>query len=190
MRTMLLLAGGLGVAVALAGCTSGPSGPAKPARLSPAIGANPLDMSKAAARPCTMLRPDQLAQFHLTSPGTTTSIASGPACAWTPTVSGLPSYLAGVDLHSGGLEALYHRRASLPVFQPTKVSEYPAVHTATTTSALHHGQCTTQVGVANDTLLIVSVTVPSSQPLDYTDPCPSADDLAAAILANTEGAAP
>ncbi len=121
---MLLLAGGLGMAVALAGCTSGPSGPAKPARPSPAIPGDPLDLSKAAARPCTMLRPDQLAQFRLTSPGTTTSIASGPACAWTPTVTGFPSYLAGVDLHSGGLEALYHKRASLPVFQPTKISEY------------------------------------------------------------------
>jgi hypothetical protein len=190
MRTMLLLAGGLCAAVALAGCTSGPSGPAKPARLSPAIAGDPLDMSKAGSHPCTMLRPDQLAQYHLAVPGVLTSIASGPACAWTPTVTGLPSYQAGVDLHSGGLEALYRRRASLSVFQPTKISEYPAVHTATSTSALHHGRCTTQVGVANDTLLIVTVTVPSTEPLDYNDPCPAADDLTAAILANTEGAAP
>jgi hypothetical protein len=137
-----------------------------------------------------MLRPDQLAQYHLAVPGVVTSIASGPACAWTPTVTGLPSYLAGVDLHSGGLEALYHKRASLPVFQPTKISQYPAVHTATTTSEVHHGRCTTQVGVANDTLLIVTVTVPSTQTFDYADPCPVADDLTAAILANTKGAAP
>jgi len=75
----------------------------------------------------------------------------------------------------------------MPVFQPTSVSEYPAVHTA---GALRHGSCTTEVGVANDTLLIVTVAVPSTQPLDYADPCPRADDVAAAIIANAEGNAP
>lgn len=189
MRTTLLLIGALGL-LALAGCTSGPSSPPAPTRLSPPIKGDPLDLSHGARQPCALLRPNQLAQFRLGSPGTPTSMAGVPACAWTPTVPILPAYQAGVDMHSGGLEALYHKRATMPVFQPTSVSEYPAVHTAATASALRHGSCTTEVGVANDTLLIVTVTVPSTQPLDYADPCPRADDLAAAIIANAEGNAP
>lgn len=176
--------------VALGACTSGGGKAAPPSRLSPPIPANPLDMSKARAQPCSLLRPDQAAQYHLTVPGTVATLTGFPACAWTPKYTGLPAYRATVDLHSGGLEALYHHRATMPVFQPTTVSEYPGIHTATTSGALRHGQCTTEVGVANDTLLVVSVTVPASQTFDYADPCPDADQVAASIIANAEGAAP
>lgn len=181
----------VGAGAAVAACTSGPgSPPPAPSRLSPPITGDPLNLSRAATAPCGLLRPDQLAQYHLGAPGTATTVGGVPACAWSPAGSAGPSYQADVDLHSGGLEALYRRRATFPVFAPTKVSEYPAVHTAPDTAAQKHGRCTVQVKVAEGTLLTVTVTVPASQALDYTDPCPDADQFAASAIANAEGAAP
>lgn len=188
MRKTLLVAGCLGLVGALAGCTGSP--PARPTPTVPPIVGDPLDMTRAATRPCTLLRPDQLAQYHVTTPGTPTSIAGGPACSWTPTPARLPSFRAGVDTHSGGLTALYRERNSLPVFRPATISEYPAVHTAATADALRRGRCTVEVGVAGDTLLIVDVTVADSGSLDYTDPCSDADAVAADVIAGSEAGAP
>lgn len=189
-RIAAVVAGCVCLGGVLGACTSGPAGPPAPSRLSPPIPANPLDLSKSGNRPCgTLLRPDQLAQYHLTAPGTTTSLPSGAACSWTPADAALPSYTAGVDLRSGGLEALYHRRSAIPVFQPATVSEYPAVHTAASAAALRQGRCTVEVGVANDTLLIVGVVVPS-QSLDHGTPCDDADAFAADVIANSQGAQP
>lgn len=185
-RTALLLAG-CGVLGTLAACTSG-SPP--PPRLSPPIVGDPLDLSRIAATPCDLATADILAQYHLTAPGTETTTTTGPACTWTARTTALPNYQAGVDLHSGGLEALYHRRAAIPVFQPTAVSEYPAVNTAASRDAVRHGQCTVQVGVANDTLLVVSVIYTDPHAVDYTDPCPDADTFAASLLGHAEGKAP
>jgi hypothetical protein len=182
------LAGGLALVAVLGACGGSP--PSPPQRLSPAIVGDPLDMAKPATQPCTLARPDQLAQYHLAAPGTAVATADGPACAWTPTLAGLPSYDGGVDTHSGGLEALYHKRGKMAVFQTTTVSEYPGVHTAVSADALTHGRCTVEVGVANDTLLIVSATVPVADTLDYPSPCDAADTFAATLIGNAEGKAP
>lgn len=189
-RIAVVVAGCLCLGGVLGACTSSPQSPPKPSRLSPPIPDNPLDLSKGVTQPCAQLmRPDQLAQYHLTVPGTMTTIPSGAACAWTPAGAASPSYTAGVDMHSGGLEALYHKRSTMSVFQPTTVSEYPAVHTAASPAALGQGKCTVDVGVASDTLLIVSVTVPA-QSLDYATPCDDADAFAADVIANSQGAQP
>ena len=184
-RIAVVIAGGLGLGVLLGACTSGQHSQPTPTTTVPTIAGDPLDMSQVSTRPCALLRPDQLAQYHLTVPGTMITITGVPGCAWTPQAADLPSYQAGVDLHSGGLAALYRRRASMPIFQPTSVSEYPAVHTA-----IGRGRCTVQVGVANDTLVIVNVAVPNTQSPDYTDPCDDADTFAADIIADGEGTAP
>lgn len=188
-RIAMVAAACLGVGGVLGACTSGPASPPKPTRLSPPIPGNPLDFSKSVTRPCALLRPDQLAQYHLGAQGTMTSISGVPACAWSPASAGLAAYQAGVDMRSGGIEALYHRRSAMPVFQPATVSEYPAVHTAVTATALRQGRCTVDVGVADDTLLVVDVTVPS-QALDYGTPCDDADAFAADAIANAQGAQP
>jgi hypothetical protein len=182
---------------ALAACGSGagttPPRPATPAI--PTITGDPLNMTHAAGEPCTLARPDQLAQYRLVVNGVPTNLPSTPGhtvagCGWTPTTPGLPGYQAGVDITSGGIATLYNQRSRLAVFQPTSVSEYPAVHTAANPTALMHGQCTVDVGVANDTLLVVRVTVPNPASLDYSDPCPDADSFAATVIANAEGKAP
>lgn len=170
-----------------AACTSG-SGSGAPASTPavPSMTADPLDMTKAAGQPCGLLRADQLAQYHLVTPGT----PAGTDCVWTPTAAALPGYRAGVDQTSGGLAGLYGKRARMPVFQPTKVGDYPAVNTASSAAAQRQGQCTVEVGVAADTLIIATVTVPPADTVDYSDPCPDADQFAESIVANAEGAVP
>jgi hypothetical protein len=192
---LLLAVLALGMLAACAACDSSTGSTPPPAPAVPTIAGDPLDMTHAAGQPCALARPDQLAQYHLTANGTALELPSTPghttpSCGWIPTTTALPSYQAGVDTTSGGLAALYHHRTQIPVFQPTSVSEYPAIHTAASTTALTHGQCTVDVGVANDTLLIVRVTVPNPAALDYPDPCPDADSFAATVIANSEGQAP
>lgn len=181
---------GLAAALALgvAGCSGGPAPAPAPASAGvPSIVGDPLDLSRAATDPCALLRPDQLAQYHLRTPGTP---AAGPVpgCGWSPVAAGLPDYRAAVDLRSGGLAALYRHRP--PAFAATTVSEYPAVHTAATPADLRRGHCVVEVGVAGDTLLVAEVRVVDPASLDYPDPCPAADAFAATIIANAEGHAP
>lgn len=187
LRTALLVASLLGIATVTA-CGSGNSG--TPKASAPTIAADPLDMSRYASTPCAMLRADQLAQYHLVAPGTVGADGSGSACRWTAALTILPSYTGRADLRSGGLTALYARRPSMPVFRPTMISNYPAVNTASSVDATQRGQCTAQVGVAPGTLLVVDVTVAVAQALDYTDPCPDANALAATIIANSVGQVP
>lgn len=187
MRLIGVIAAAASV-LSLAACsTSHSSTPPPTGTTAPSIVGDPLDMSQTIKNPCTMLRADQLAQFHLAAPGTPSG-ATG--CAWTPTDDELPGYQASLTIGGDGLTAIYAERARLAVFQPTTVSEYPAVRTAASKAALSAGRCTVDVGVANDTLLSVNVTVPAADQADYTDPCDPASQLAAAIIANSEGQAP
>ncbi|HWE91329.1 MAG TPA: DUF3558 family protein [Pseudonocardiaceae bacterium] len=190
MPRALPLAAALLSVIAVAACGSGGSGSSPATTGPPSISADPIDLSPFVGKPCTMLRADQLAQYRLSPPGTTVSSGSGPACRWTPTLSTLPGYTARADLRSGGLTALYARRASMPVFQPTPVSLFPAVNTASSAAAIKHGQCTAEVGVAQNSVLVVDVTVPDATSLDYADPCSDADAVAAAIIADAEGQVP
>ncbi|HEX3781866.1 MAG TPA: DUF3558 domain-containing protein [Pseudonocardiaceae bacterium] len=199
IRTGLLLAGLVSV-VALTACTGNSGAAPKPsspptATTVPTMVDDPIDLSRIAAKPCTMLRPDQLAQFHIVTPGTTgtnpiSTGAAGVTCAWQPVQNTEPTYQAGVDLHSGGLPALYRRRSSLPVFQPFSESGYPGVDTATSASVLAHGRCTVQIEVAAGVLLDASVTVRDTQAADYPDPCSDAQSFAAATIANSQGQQP
>ncbi|HEY4458025.1 MAG TPA: DUF3558 domain-containing protein [Pseudonocardiaceae bacterium] len=173
---------------ALAACGSSPAPVSAPTV--PTMAADPIDLSALAAKPCTMLRPDQLAQFHIVTPGSTGTgplpTASGaPPCTWQPLQSSEPVYAAAVDLHSGGLDALYRRRAKLAEFTPFTVSGYPGVDTA-----LAHGQCTVQIEVANGVLLDAAVTVRDTESADYPDPCSDAQSFAAAIIGNSQGQQP
>lgn len=187
-RLTTLLAAGLAGCLA-AGCTSSPgTGTAAPdsSLAVPSITGDPLNMTKSAGRPCTLLRPDQLAQYHLRSPGST----QGTLCSWLATANILPGYAANVDLTSGGLAALYRKRATMPAFQPTRIADYPAVNTAANPAAQRHGQCTVEVAVAPDTLVDAAVLAPPADQIDYADPCPAVDQFAESIVANAEGAVP
>lgn len=184
------------LAAALTACGGGSAAPpSRPTPSVPTMVDEPINLAGVAAKPCAMLRPDQLAQFHIVAPGTVGSTplstsAGAPVCTWQPAQRTEGIYAAGVDLRSGGLDALYRRRASLPVFQPFTESGYPGVNTATGTDVLAHGRCTVQVEVAAGVLLDAAVTVRDPQAPDYTDPCPDAQSFAAAIIANAQGQQP
>jgi hypothetical protein len=169
--------------------------PPKPTPSVPTMVDEPINLTGIAGTPCTMLRSDQLAQFHIVAPGTASAgplstAAGAPVCTWQPSRNTEPVYAAAVDRHSGGLDALYHRRASLPVFQPFAESGYPGVNTATSKNVLAHGRCTVQIEVAAGVLLDAAVTVRDTQATDYADPCPDAQSFAAAIVANSQGQQP
>ena len=66
MRIGLAL-GAVAVLAALAACGSSPSPHSAPTGST--MAADPIDLTALAATPCTMLRPDQLAQFHILAPG-------------------------------------------------------------------------------------------------------------------------
>lgn len=183
VRTIVLVLGILCAAGVVGACSSSGQNSPPP---SPLAIANPLDMSAGVRHPCQLVRPDQLAQFHLTSPGA----VAGGGCTWSPNEAQLPGYWSGVSIGTGGIAGVYQRRSTTAVFQPTTISGYPAIHTAPTAADQRHGRCTVRIGVAKDTLVDVSVTVPPSQPLDYTDPCGDVDSFAAAVIANAEGKSP
>lgn len=191
----------VGMLAVLAACGGGSATPPPAPKPSvPTMVDEPINLTGPATRPCTMLRPDQLAQFHIVTPGTMSpgplNTSSGtPVCTWQPSQDSEPVYAAAVDRHSGGLDALYRRRAHLPVFQPFTESGYPGVNTATSTNVLAHGQCTVQIEVSQNgasagVLLDAAVTVRDPQAPDYTDPCPDAQSFAAAIIANSQGQQP
>ena len=170
---------GLLALVLLAGCGSTSTSGTPSTAAAPSIGGDPLDMTRQAAAPCGLLTADELAQYHLSSPGQVT----GDACAWTPTTALLPGYSASVDLNSGGLAGLYRKRSGMAVFQPTRVGEYPGVNTGSQVA----GHCTVEVGVANDTLVVVNTVVPRADQNDYPDPCYQLDEFALVIVGNGQG---
>lgn len=188
MRIRLALVAVAAVA-ALAGCSGNPASP-PPKSSVPSMSADPINLAGIAGKPCTLLRPDQLAQFHVLTPGTTgtgplTSASGTPICTWQPSQGSEPAYAAAVDLHSGGLTALYRRRASLARFVPFTVSGYPGADTA-----VGAGHCTVQIAVADGTLLDAAVTVRDAEAADYGDPCSDAQSFAAAIIGNSQGQQP
>lgn len=171
-RVSALWSGAVLVAVLVAGCSPA----AAPARLSPPITLDQLEVTAAAPAPCALLRADRASRRHLASPGVPGAGPAGPVCRWSPTVARVPGFTVGIELGEG-LEGLYRRRARLPAFEPTDIAHYPAVHTRGGV-----GRCTTRVGVADGALLAVTaddtgLAVPS--PLD---PCSDADTLATEIM--------
>ncbi|MCU1686406.1 MAG: hypothetical protein JWQ81_7145 [Amycolatopsis sp.] len=177
----LVVAGFVGCGLmAVAGCSSTPT-PAPPARLSPPIGDITVDLSKSVDAPCGLVGPDQLGQLSITAPGRLNHTSTGLACTWVPDGVTSPSYQASVDMTSGGVEALYHRRSQFTVFEPTAIHGYPSVHLGNDVTAEQHGHCTVETGVADPTLLIVSVVIAPGT-ADYDDPCSDADRFAGYII--------
>jgi hypothetical protein len=177
MRIGLALGAVAGLA-ALAACSGSP--PPQPVSTVPTMAADPIDLSPLAAKPCTLLRPDQLAQFHIVAPGSTgtgpLSGASGrPICTWQPAQDSEPVYAAAVDQRSGAR----HAPATFTV------SGYPGVEAVTGA-----GRCTVQIEVAKGVLLDAAVTVRDTEAPDYTDPCSDARSFAAAIIGNSQGQQP
>jgi len=181
-----LIAGALLMA-ALAGC-----GGAAP-RLSPPIPTDdPPQLGQYAALPCELLRPDRVVQRHLRVPGVIVAVPAGVACRWEAAEKGRPAMEAGAEVGQG-LEGVYQHRAGFGFFEPVQITRYPGVHTTSPGQRPSGGVCTTQVGVAEDTLLMVTADYTgrqASHPSLSSDPCPDADKVAEEIINQTRAANP
>lgn len=177
-RAALLLALLLGAA----GCSSAPP---PPPRLSPPLPDAPLDLTQFTAQPCDLMTHDQLAMFFVSSRGTTSPVAGKTACTWIPSDTKALTYVASVDTASGGLEARYRSRAAVSGFAPVFVHSYPGIHRDD-----RDGQCTVETGVAEDTLLTVTVTATDPKLDAYGDPCYEADRFAGIMIAYQAHRAP
>ncbi|WP_329056252.1 DUF3558 domain-containing protein [Amycolatopsis sp. NBC_01488] len=158
------------VIAAVAGCSSPP---AAPQRLSPSIPGDPLDLTGFVAQPCGLVNAQQLARYYIAAPATTKL----PWCVWVPADTTGLTYQASVDTSSGGLESLYEHRTTVGGFDPADVHSYPAIH-----RDARGGHCTVQVGVADDTLLSVTIDATNPKLSVHQDPCAEADRFAGSII--------
>lgn len=168
-------------ALAATGCAASP-----PIRLAPPIPPDPLDLSGYATTPCDLLRADRISWRHLASPGVIGHDADVTSCRWRSVDGTHPSIAAGADM-SHDLESVYRGRAGFGSFQPAEVSHYPAADTTASGQRPVDGSCTTRVGVASDSLLIVTATYPGRRSRSAKDPCAAAEDFAFAVITQMLG---
>ena len=170
MRTTAIALTAGALLAAVTGCTSQPAGPQ---RLSPRIVGDPIDLTRFVAAPCGLMDAQQLTHYYITTPGT----VQASSCRWTPSDTRGLTYQASVDTTSGGIEPLYQHRTTINGFEPTTVHSYPGIHRGT-----RDGHCTTQIGVANDTLLTVTVDATNPGLSARMDPCGEADRFAGTLI--------
>jgi hypothetical protein len=166
---VITIAAGALIAI-VAGCSSPP---AAPQRLSPSISGDPIDLTAFTARPCGLLDTQQLARYYITGPG----VVTAPWCVWTPADTTGLTYEASVDTTGGGIESLYEHRTTVAGFDPADVHSYPAIH-----RDARDGHCTVQVGVADDTLLSVTIDATNPTLSAHQDPCAEADRFAGSVI--------
>jgi hypothetical protein len=172
-------------AVALVGCAS------SPARFFPPIPADQqLDLTGYVGKPCTLLRTERVTARHLTSPGSTIPAVEGSSCQWGTTDIRYPSIT--VQASGGhGLEWVYLRRPRFSFFQPTQVSHYPAVYTASGGHGPSSGVCSARVGVADDAVLTVTAEYGGVSRSSFSsDPCPDAANVAFEIISQIRSGNP
>ncbi|MBV9846955.1 MAG: DUF3558 domain-containing protein [Kutzneria sp.] len=188
MRSLLLGLGACILAV-IAACTqsSGAHPASSSVALAPHISQDELSVARYVGKPCDLLGDEQLHNLGVTGPG----VVEGSACQWTPEGAVWPPFHASVDVTSGGLEQLYRHRTTSSVFEPTQISGYPAVNTAENSTKRRQGQCTTQIGVAQTALLLVSVNrADLTSSAEDRDPCHDVDLIAMSVMATLKKSSP
>jgi hypothetical protein len=178
VRSGKLFAAGAALA-ALAGLLGGCAG-APSAKAVPSVSLDPLDVSTFAAKPCDLLREDRAARRHLAVPGSVTAGPNGPVCRWTATQPRVPLYTAGVAAHSGLNDVSTHR-GDYEFVDQTSIAHYPAMHTRDRASG-SDARCSTRVGVADDSQVIVTADDNGIAVRSSLDSCSQADTLATEIL--------
>lgn len=173
LAPVLLVAG---LSVVLVGC-----GATAPARLSPPVPAEQLDLSQYVGQPCGLLRADRAQRRHLAAPGGIVAADGGPACRWYATDAEHPMVSAQADADHG-LEPIYQRRASFGSFEPTAVAHYPAVLTTGLGRVPADGVCSSQVGVGDNALLTVTADYRGRRSPASADPCLDANSVAFEII--------
>ncbi|WP_189062047.1 DUF3558 domain-containing protein [Longimycelium tulufanense] len=169
------------------------SGAAPTSRLAPPLSQPELDTAPFEKDPCTLLRPEQVAQFGEHKPPESEEALTGPSCRWAPESSlktGTPGIRLTVTINtkSGGLEGIYQRRDKFGHFQETVIARYPGVHALDWREAPANGDCDTLLGVGEGRLVDVSVSVRDKNHPDYATACKVSDRAAGMVIENLKGA--
>lgn len=146
----------------------------------PRVTLDPLDVTAFASAPCDLLRADRAGRRHLAVPGTVTTGPDGPVCRWMPTQPRVPVYTAGVATHAGLADVEQHRQ-EFSFLDHTDIAHYPAVHTRDR-DARSRIRCSTRVGVADDSQVIVTADDNGVAVASSLDVCSEADILATEIV--------
>ncbi|MGW0516967.1 DUF3558 domain-containing protein [Crossiella sp. NPDC003009] len=194
-RLRRLAAAGCCTALVLTGCAAEPGVPtaATPTSSASQHGAPPLaqpelDTAPFVPDPCRLLSPPQLAQLGITVTGKQEDSPLGKACRWTATDTPAKiNFALDVNTQLGGLDQLYERKSSFPVWQPLEISGYPAV--VADDADKQFGQCRTNVAVSNTVLIAVGLHLKSGtdKPADYTDPCPRGVKILEQVITTLKG---
>ncbi|OXM66402.1 DUF3558 domain-containing protein [Amycolatopsis vastitatis] len=194
MHARVLLA--IGITTLLAGCSPEVAGTP-----SPAVSAStssvpdgvprverPLDTSKFEKDPCSALTVGQLSQLGITTePKPMPEDKLGPSCDWNAYDEIGLTVGARLLTIGSSLANLYkqHEQGELPLFQPVVISGYPGI-LVDLDNAKPQGKCSAEVGVRDDLLYSVQVTI-SSDAKDYADPCPVAKKAAELAVSTMKG---
>lgn len=153
---------------------------------------DPLDVGPYLQRPCELVDRSvvsSVGSFEPPEPDVDSKAAkklTGPSCGWFPANSG-PTVGVVIDtvnrdMGTGGIRSVYDgKKAGLIEYaEPREISGYPGYPAvvAGDTDDVKAGQCPLHVGVANDLLVIVTVTNEDNP----NQACPAATKVAASVL--------
>jgi hypothetical protein len=165
--------------------TSGPSTPAGTSLIAPPV-PNPLDTAKFEQDPCAALTQAQASQVANLTANRKTEGNVAPICVWTDadhnrvTIGFVPG---------SGLSAVYKSQDSQSGYFKVApdVGGYPAVFSGSHDDR-NEGGCQMGVGVRNDEVFTVNVSLRPSSP-SYSDPCTITAKAAEAVVSTLKGGA-
>jgi hypothetical protein len=182
MRAVLAV---LGMAVVVAGCSSGGAGPndAVATSAAPVRAADdpipPVRHPKGqiTVQPCLLLSQAQLDTHRIDQLGQPKNALGNTGCDWTDK-AGTREFAVYVDIGNDVLHNVYSERDNIPVFEVTEVAGLPAIRTK---DDVNGTSCYYRVATSETQTLIVRFT---SLRQTREDPCPPAKHFAETIISN------
>ena len=191
-----IVAAVLGMAIAATGCspvsgTPSPSTTTSSRPTAPKV-ANPIDTTKYRASPCILLTAAQVAQYRITSAGSTSdgTTALGPGCSWSQ-LGGSGLTVQFITANKTGITSLYINKDIIVngggYWAATTIQGYPGVFNSSLDDR-KTGDCSLAVGVTDTLTYNVAVTADKSTP-QYSDPCGMTSQIADMVLTTMRGGA-
>ncbi|MGO1054578.1 DUF3558 domain-containing protein [Crossiella sp. CA198] len=190
-----LLAAGLCATLVLTGCAGAPGTPTAATTSSstntngaPALTQPELDVAPFVANPCGLLDEPKLNQLGITVTGKPDEGPLGKNCRWIATdTAARIDFSLHINTQLGGLDQLYGRKNTFPLWQPVEVSGYPAV--IADDDDQQSGECQVTMAVSNTVLLPVGLQLKSGvdKPADFTNPCPRGVKILEQVIHTLQG---
>lgn len=152
----------------------------------PTINEPELDLSKFSGSECELLKSDQLSSFGISKAGTPDQGTTGAQCEYKADdrVRGLNFTLSTLE-KINGLDGIYQKKDSYPVFRPGEVTGYPSVNFDGTNAS--QGDCSTAVGTAKGAGFMIQVNLHDRSSAEYTSPCNVSSQIAGLVVSNLKG---